>query len=298
MFTMQTLAEKTLKYTFFILIVSIVSFFSFSASVNPSELSVASTAHAQGAQQDMVNEQGQCIPYLRDFIKQGTPNDSLEVLKLQSFLKTVEGYDAVPLSGEYGAATEAAVRDFQIEYADEVLTPWGYAADAPTGHVYITTRNKINEILCGQDISLTRAQQQEITAYRNRIAGGGVAGNQTVAGSNDNTQNNRGGAATPKATDDTDTDVSAGPQAGNDQPTGTTATSTTTPGTTTVSSPARQAAATVYTSVNSLFGSMLAFIFSWNFLFLLIGILIGLIISPYTHAEPAEVDTGSAQESS
>jgi len=120
-----------------------------------------------------------CSPYLKDFLKQGWNNDRLEVLKLQTFLKTLENFDSVQLTGEFDQRTLNAVEAFQMRYSDDVLAPWGYAADDPTGFVYITTKTKINEIVCNTEIPFTAAELQEMEEFKERdqyFGRGGSAG--------------------------------------------------------------------------------------------------------------------------
>ncbi|MEA1929636.1 MAG: peptidoglycan-binding domain-containing protein [Patescibacteria group bacterium] len=88
-----------------------------------------------------------CVPYLLDFIKLGRDNDRIEVLKLQSFLRTFEGLE-VPLSGVYDQVTYEAVKVFQSRYSNDVLGPWGIGES--TGYVFITTRLAINNIYCSR----------------------------------------------------------------------------------------------------------------------------------------------------
>ena len=112
---------------------------------------------------------GECFEYLRAFIKFGANNDRVEVLKLQSFLRTFEGTANVPLSGIYDTATRDAVNAFQEKYRDDVLTPWGLTSH--TGYVYITTKRQINTVYCSykKDFALTAVQKTEIAAYRAEI---------------------------------------------------------------------------------------------------------------------------------
>ena len=49
-------------------------------------------------------------------------------------------------NGTYDKATLAAVHAFQSKFAPDILTPWGISRS--TGFVYLTTRKKINEIVC------------------------------------------------------------------------------------------------------------------------------------------------------
>lgn len=122
---------------------------------------------------------GQCS-YLNDYLKIGRDNDRMEVLKLQAFLSAIEHLN-VPLTGVFDQATFDAVSDFQEKYKEDVLAPWGYYV--PTGYVYITTKNKINEIFCGKEIALSEEQRVEIEKVRNYIAEFGKTGSSTDSGS-------------------------------------------------------------------------------------------------------------------
>jgi hypothetical protein len=106
-----------------------------------------------------------CEGYIKDFLRIGQYNDPREVVKLQAFLRIYEGAN-VRITGNFDASTDAAVKDFQAKYYEEVLQPWGYDRDEATGYVYITTRNKINEIICERDIPFTDAQLSEIANFR------------------------------------------------------------------------------------------------------------------------------------
>lgn len=87
-----------------------------------------------------------CTPMLSGFLrKENMQNDPEQVKKLQQFLSDkIEG--TVPLTGEFGPATDAAVRAFQLKYADQILNPWGI--QSPTGFVYLTTQRWINLMSC------------------------------------------------------------------------------------------------------------------------------------------------------
>jgi hypothetical protein len=107
-----------------------------------------------------------CDQYLKSSIKAGQQNDPTEVSKLQDFLSTFGGFSDVKDTGVYDQATQNAVRLFQDQHKDDVLNPWGLSG--PTGYVYITTRNEVNNIYCqGQKtFALSQADNQEISAYR------------------------------------------------------------------------------------------------------------------------------------
>lgn len=127
---------------------------------------------------------GQCS-YLKDYLKFGENNDSAEVLKLQAFLRLYEKIEA-PLTGVFDEATFDAVSIFQERYKEDILAPWGY--ETPTGYVYITTKNKINEIFCNSEISLSDEQKIEIEKVRNfieefgRTGGSGGSGSEGIGG--------------------------------------------------------------------------------------------------------------------
>ncbi|HEY4483809.1 MAG TPA: peptidoglycan-binding domain-containing protein [Candidatus Paceibacterota bacterium] len=87
----------------------------------------------------------QCLPLILEYIRFGRNNNPIEVLKLQWFLRTFEGFD-VPLSGYYDRTTYEAVRIFQTRHADPILTSWGISE--PTGFVFISTSLNINYIYC------------------------------------------------------------------------------------------------------------------------------------------------------
>lgn len=106
---------------------------------------------------------GSCA-YVTSYLKQGAPNDPEEVKKLQAFLRGVEKDATVSVTGVFDDATAAAVSRFQSKYKNDVLAPWG--VDAPTGHVYIMTKRKINEIFCSIKIALTKEEQGIIDTIR------------------------------------------------------------------------------------------------------------------------------------
>ena len=98
-------------------------------------------------------------------------NDSIQVIRLQAFLKTFEKFDYVTVNGVFDQATLQAVNEFQLRYKDEILTPWGISQ--PTGYVYIRTLGKINQILCGTSIQDVHPQViKDIKAPVNKEMGG------------------------------------------------------------------------------------------------------------------------------
>lgn len=94
-------------------------------------------------------------PFLIDYMQMGTENNNLEVTKLQLFLnifKDVFGGNENPVTGTFGATTDANVKAFQAHFQTEILDPWYNRGivphNRPTGFVYKTTLWKINSIVC------------------------------------------------------------------------------------------------------------------------------------------------------
>ena len=87
-----------------------------------------------------------CGRYITSFIKTGAANSPTDVFKLQLFLWQYEGFSDLRMTGVYDEPTRRAVDTFQIRYAADVLIPWGLTSS--TGHFYITTQKKINELYC------------------------------------------------------------------------------------------------------------------------------------------------------
>lgn len=90
-------------------------------------------------------------PLLTTYLGMGRQNNIAEVVKLQMFLNAHLGL-SLPITGIFGTDTKAAVEQFQLKYADEVLAPWvpfGLTSKTtPTGYVYKTTQRMINKLHC------------------------------------------------------------------------------------------------------------------------------------------------------
>jgi peptidoglycan hydrolase-like protein with peptidoglycan-binding domain len=99
--------------------------------------------------------------YISAYMRRSMNNNSVEVMKLQYFLKNNESLD-VDTTGIFDDKTEKAVNAFQTKYSSEVLVPWGI--NYPTGYVYITTKNKINSIVCNSPMSYTG-----VVEYKNNV---------------------------------------------------------------------------------------------------------------------------------
>ena len=89
----------------------------------------------------------QCTPYLTTYLRIGLHNDPAQVKKLQIFLNSNLGIN-LPTTGFFGPLTLAAVKQFQLKYAAQILSPWGI--ESPTGYVYKTTVAEINALACQQ----------------------------------------------------------------------------------------------------------------------------------------------------
>lgn len=91
-------------------------------------------------------------------------NDPIEVIKLQAFLKSFEGFENLEINGVFDQATFDAVAIFQERYFSDILSPWGH--DKYTGFVYILTKKKVNEIYCQRAFPLNESQEEEIRLFR------------------------------------------------------------------------------------------------------------------------------------
>jgi hypothetical protein len=147
--------------------------------------------------------------YLHDYLHIGWNNDPVEVIKLQAFLKYLEGFDNLTVNGTFDEPTFDAVSKFQVNFQPDILTPWGYAQGESTGYVYILTKKKVNEIYCQKAFPINGAQEQEIVDFKalleslkqHGISVGGETGNVgTPIGSVLGTTNNA-----PTAGDNTST---------------------------------------------------------------------------------------------
>ncbi len=112
----------------------------------------------------MVLGEKTCEEYLTGYSRYGKNNDSADVARLQSFLNEHLSMQ-LTVNGEFDKYTKAAVEVFQFRHRDSVLKPWGLAE--PSGYVYITTRNTINNIVCEgvKEFPLTKFERLEIASY-------------------------------------------------------------------------------------------------------------------------------------
>lgn len=120
----------------------------------------------------------QSCDYLHDYLKIDWANDPVEVVKLQVFLRELEGFKNLPVTGVYDQATFDAVSIFQEKYSDDILKPWGYTSK---GFTYILTKKKVNEIVCQKMFPLTAMQQDEIQDWNAFVASmGGMGGDGSI----------------------------------------------------------------------------------------------------------------------
>ncbi len=141
--------------------------------VNPTEATATVTITGDAPAEEVVAlaPAEQCVPILTSYLRAGgTSNNVTDVKNLQKFLKDVEN-EQVDENGIYDIITIAAVKRFQMKYSSEVLTPWGI--NEPTGHVYYTTQNKINNLACTNsnvDFYLNDRQRAEMDTFRARVS--------------------------------------------------------------------------------------------------------------------------------
>lgn len=102
--------------------------------------------------------------YLKDYLRIDWINDPVEVIKLQVFLKELEGFKDLKITGVFDQATYNAVGIFQERYKADILTPWGH--DSATHFVYILTKKKVNEIVCNRAFPISSEQEREIVEFK------------------------------------------------------------------------------------------------------------------------------------
>jgi peptidoglycan hydrolase-like protein with peptidoglycan-binding domain len=85
-----------------------------------------------------------CTPFMKYLKLNARTNDTNEVKLWQAFLNKHMN-EKLPITGYYSTLTFSAIKRFQQNYREEVLTPW--ALTAPTGYTYKSTRAKGNKIL-------------------------------------------------------------------------------------------------------------------------------------------------------
>jgi len=107
--------------------------------------------------------------YLYDYLRKDFNNNPVEVKKLQVFLRDLEGFTKVQVTGVYDDQTIVALDSFQERYKADILTPWGHTE--ATSYTYILTKKKVNEIYCKMAFPVNTQQQEEIDSYRAFLQG-------------------------------------------------------------------------------------------------------------------------------
>ena len=148
------------------------SIYVYPIQVNPTEASAQVTILGDAPAEEVVAlaPAEQCVPIITSYIRAGAAtNNPTDVKNLQKFLKDVES-EQVDENGIYDIITIAAVKRFQMKYSSEILTPWGITE--PTGHVYYTTQNKINNLACtgNESFNLSDDQRREVDRFRARVS--------------------------------------------------------------------------------------------------------------------------------
>jgi hypothetical protein len=113
----------------------------------------------------ITNTDNSCY-YLRDYLRRDWNNNPVEVKKLQIFLRDLEGFSGLAVTGVYDEPTITATDIFQLRYKEDVLLPWGYDGVVGTDFVYILTKKKVNEIYCKRAFPVTALEQSEIDANK------------------------------------------------------------------------------------------------------------------------------------
>lgn len=147
-----------------------------SFTIIPTLLSVATTS----------SNVSELCPLITTVLRSDSNNDTIQVIKLQNFLKNSENLN-VDINGTFDLKTENAVKAFQVKYLDTVMRPWG--ASRGSGIVYITTSKKINELACAKPIVFSDSELSIINEYRNRVALTGTGGGNDVNSSDNTTRN-------------------------------------------------------------------------------------------------------------
>ena len=124
------------------------------------------TTTSQGQSQVLGASTENSCYYLQDFLRKDLDNNPIEVKKLQIFLKYMEGFSNLDITGVYDNATIVAINTFQIKYKNDILVPWGYDGSKGTDYTYILTKKKVNEIFCKKTFPVTVLEQKEINTHR------------------------------------------------------------------------------------------------------------------------------------
>jgi peptidoglycan hydrolase-like protein with peptidoglycan-binding domain len=94
-----------------------------------------------------------CTAVVTEYMRIGQANNPAQVMKLQTFLNSQNLGITLVVNGIFDVQTEAAVKAFQLKYADDILLPWVRigrlsSKNVATGYVYKTTLRWINHLAC------------------------------------------------------------------------------------------------------------------------------------------------------
>ncbi len=96
-------------------------------------------------------------PYFKGYYKIGNKNE--EIKKIKAFLKE-RGYYQGEINNYFDKETFKAVKEFQVDYSDKILKPWGI--NEATGYWYKTSRKTANELMgCYDFVNLNKDLNDE-----------------------------------------------------------------------------------------------------------------------------------------
>ena len=119
--------------------------------------------------------------YIQNYLAFGSESVNSDVTRLQLFLNSHEG-ENLSTNGIFRMETKQAVERFQVKYKDRILAPWGITS--PTGYVYITTRNTINELYCGIKTPYTDSEKSIISSNTTTTIGGNTGATENIVTDN------------------------------------------------------------------------------------------------------------------
>lgn len=159
---------------------------------------VSSTNFSAATNATSTNSIRPCAPFLTVYFSPLISNTAADILKLQTFLKDTAKFNVIP-TGIYDVQTINAVAAFQTRYASEVLSPWGVSR--PSGNVFISTRKKINSMVCANaPIVFTASELATMEARKAQLIAGTSASttaNTPPAVAIENTATNSTSTPTP-----------------------------------------------------------------------------------------------------
>jgi peptidoglycan hydrolase-like protein with peptidoglycan-binding domain len=107
------------------------------------------------------NKTAHC-PAIHGYWKLG--DKGLQVRKIQMFLNVYEG-QKLAVDGIYGYQTRQAVKEFQRNHKNEILSPWGLSKVEATGYWYKTTSKAANYLVGCDSESIELENGAEVDEY-------------------------------------------------------------------------------------------------------------------------------------